>query len=673
MSTCPESTANSVSKPGSVSSADCPSPRCRRSKYARPAWGVPGGRIGPSVPLGFSLGVRARIRAGMAASLSRLAPSAGLVNNEMSWPGGPTSPVRGRRSSLRSGPRPACPSPTAAAAAENAPGVRCTQIRYAFQPDCFEPPCPPAKRLLGNRLDLGPQVAVWVEQADRSRFIDTLMVTNLTARFGVGNRPGRWDLPSGPRHPYGKRLQVLPIWAWTRGRLYPRVIMQDDHEEWMGFHEQSSSPDPYYCRPMGLAEIDVDAITCPTKVFNSAKGKLVGDMPMVPYPPRNDLTAFTAKDCDMVGGGTGCPTSASGFGTLNDLDAVAAATPAFERVYEGTWQVARRTGGQRRLRPGGGGEPGVRSERHLPAEGLRGRDVDPQRVHPDRPRQQPGAALGDLPRAVPAGRHDAASASTGQHRRLRVGRRHQRIGARSGQQHLPGPRARARGGCAPSLRPGPTARRHRGKLFVRVDCGESSGGGEACSPLPAAPPPVTDMVVVNPAATSATIEFRHPDPGAAALVGYEIRRHPGIEATEQNFLEGVPVPRVDVGPPGSMTSFQLTDLKPLTPYVVAVRVVGSCGTQSPLTQVRFTTLDQQFQQLTGCFVATAAHGSALDPGGRQPAAGARQGPGRQPAGRRGHRSLRALQPARWRRPCAAAIPPGRWCGSCWRRWCRCPG
>ena len=62
-----------------------------------------------------------------------------------------------------------------------------------------------------------------------------------------------------------------------------------------------------------------------------------------------------------------------------------------------------------------------------------------------------------------------------------------------------------------------------------------------------------------------------------------------------------------------MTSFQLTDLKPLTPYVVAVRVVGSCGTQSPLTQVRFTTLDQQFQQLTGCFVATAAHGSALDP------------------------------------------------------------
>ena len=60
----------------------------------------------------------------------------------------------------------------------------------------------------------------------------------------------------------------------------------------MGFHEQISSPDPYYCRPMGLAEVDVDAITCPTKVFNSAKGKLATDMPMVPYPPRNDLTSL---------------------------------------------------------------------------------------------------------------------------------------------------------------------------------------------------------------------------------------------------------------------------------------------------------------------------------------------------------------------------------------------
>jgi hypothetical protein len=496
------------------------------------------------------------------------------------------------------------------AAAENTPGVRCTQIRYAFQPDCFEPPCPPARRLLGNRLDLGPQVAVWVEQADRSRFIETLMVTNLTARFGVGNRPGRWDLPSGPRHPYGKRLQVLPIWAWMRGRLYPRVIMQDDHEEWMGFHEQSSSPDPYYCRPMGLAEIDVDAITCPTKVFNSAKGKLVGDM-MVPYPPRNDLTVFTSKDCDMVGGGTGCPTSASGYAALNDLDAVAAATPAFERVYEGAWQVS---GGladnvdyalvaevNREFDQNATYRPKAYEDEMLTRNGFTQTGLDNNLGQPSVIFRVPFRLDGTTPvgsTASIAG-YGSADGTSGSMR-----------APDSSISQTPGSgEGRLRTVDSPwSDRPASP-----GKLFVRVDCGESMGGGETCSPLPAAPPPVTDMVVVNPAATSATIEFRHPDPGAAVLVGYEIRRHPGIEATEQNFLEGVPIPRVDVGPPGSMTSFQLTDLKPLTPYVVAVRVVGSCGTQSQLTQVRFTTLDQQFQQLTGCFVATAAHGSALDP------------------------------------------------------------
>jgi hypothetical protein len=486
---------------------------------------------------------------------------------------------------------------------------RCTQIRYAFQPDCFEPPCP-ARRRLGDRLDLGPQVAVWVEQADRSRFIDTLMVTNLTARFGVGNRPGRWDLPSGPRHPYGKRLQVLPIWAWTRGQLYHRVVMQDDQEDWMGFHEQSSSPDPYYCRPMGLAEVDVDAITCPTKVFNSAKGKLSAEMPMIPYPPRNDLTTFTDKDCDVVGGSNDCPKSADRFGTMNDLDAVAAATPAFERIYEGKWQVSPGLADtseyalvvevNREFDQNATYQPRAYEDEMLTRNGFTQTGMDNNLGQPSVIFRVPFRLDGTTP-LVSTGAIAGYGSSDGTTGSVRAPDSSISQGPGSGEGRL-------RTVASPwADRPG-----QPGKLFVRVDCGESSGG-DVCSPLPSAPPPVTDMVVVNPAATSATIEFRHPSPGAAVLTGYEIRRHPGIEATDQNFLEGVPIPRVDVGAPGSMTSFELTDLKPLTPYVVAVRVVGSCGTQSPLTQVRFTTLDQQFRQLTGCFVATAAHGSALDP------------------------------------------------------------
>src|SRR4051812_21812454 len=226
------------------------------------------------------------------------------------------------------------PMPSAEAA------MQCATVRYAFQPDCFEPPCDKPKRKLGDRLDLGPQIAVWVEAADHSRFIDTVMVTNLTAKYGIANRPGRSDLPSGPKHPYGKRLMALPVWAWARGKLYPQIVMQDGKENWMGFHEVISSPDPYFCRPMELREIDVDAIACPTVVFNSAKGTAAADKPMVPYPPRNDLVTFVNRDCDVPRAGDNCSKSAERFSMLNDLDAVAAATPTFDKVFEGRWSVS---------------------------------------------------------------------------------------------------------------------------------------------------------------------------------------------------------------------------------------------------------------------------------------------------------------------------------------------
>src|SRR5688572_23450408 len=70
------------------------------------------------------------------------------------------------------------------------------RVRITFQPDCFRPtltsPCDPRKN--GSRLDLGPQIAIWVERPD-GRFVDTVMVTNLTALLGLGNRPGHRTLP----------------------------------------------------------------------------------------------------------------------------------------------------------------------------------------------------------------------------------------------------------------------------------------------------------------------------------------------------------------------------------------------------------------------------------------------------------------------------------------------
>ena len=40
---------------------------------------------------------------------------------------------------------------------------------------------------------------MWLESGDGSRFVDTLLVTNAVAIHGIGNRPGTWDMLSGPR------------------------------------------------------------------------------------------------------------------------------------------------------------------------------------------------------------------------------------------------------------------------------------------------------------------------------------------------------------------------------------------------------------------------------------------------------------------------------------------
>jgi hypothetical protein len=497
----------------------------------------------------------------------------------------------------------------AAPAAAQAPAPRC--LRYAFQPDCFEAPCPAAQRRLGNRLDLPPQVAVWVESADRSRFIDTLMVTNLTAKYGLGNRPGLWNHPSGPKHPYGKRLMALPVWAWARGSLYDPVVMQDGHEEWLGFHESISSPDPYYCRPMGLTEIDVDAVSCPTKVFNSAKGRLAAEMAKIPYPPRNDLLGLSSRDCDNPSAVGSCAKSAERYAAINDLDAVAAATPRFDRVYEGLWTLPA----------------------SLPAEGEYAlfvevnREFDQNQSHTypayeDKMLRQTGftqLGLGNnigqpsvvfrVPFRLAEGSETFGFADA-------IAGYGDWNGA-TGTLHAPDATiGKGRGSGEGRLRtvvtPWSDAPAAMGKVFIRLEpCADGGPGG--CDPLPPAPAPVTDMLVIKTGPTTAEVTFRHTGDQGRPVQSYDIRRRLGDAISEENFLEGVPVAHVDPSEPGSNTKFVIDSLKPLTSYVVGVRARGRCGSQSPLVQVPFTTTDLQFKMLTGCFIATAAYGSALAP------------------------------------------------------------
>lgn len=169
----------------------------------------------------------------------------------------------------------------------------------------------------------GAQIAIWLEDTE-GNFVQDVMITQATGSLGIGNRPGRWDFLSSWRFPYGPRPGVLPIWGHARGKTYPQLIFHDDDPsdlESLGWHENTSSPEPYFCRPLAQAEHDViatDTMTCPSPAtFQSDKGRFNGDATSV-YPPRNDLITFEeGADSDDV----------PMLSVLNDLDAVTSATP----------------------------------------------------------------------------------------------------------------------------------------------------------------------------------------------------------------------------------------------------------------------------------------------------------------------------------------------------------
>ncbi len=167
------------------------------------------------------------------------------------------------------------------------------------------------------------QIAIWIEDAD-GEFVEDVFITQATGKLGIGNRSGRWDFLSSWRAPYGARPSVLPVWSSRRGKTYPKVVFYDDDasdQNSLGWHENSSSPETYYCRPLTPEEhdtISVDTMTCPSpQAFQTDKGRFAPGQTSR-YPPRNDLIEFE-ENHDSA--------DAKDFADINDLDAYTGATP----------------------------------------------------------------------------------------------------------------------------------------------------------------------------------------------------------------------------------------------------------------------------------------------------------------------------------------------------------
>jgi hypothetical protein len=488
-------------------------------------------------------------------------------------------------------------------------------LRYSFQPECLrktdQVPCDTPKA--SKRLDLGPQIAVWLEKADGT-FVDTLMVTNATAVRGIGNRPGYWKFPSNWHFPYGKRKMVLPVWAHARGRTYDTLIIQDDTgsgmlgEMALGFHESVSTPDPYYCLTFRPATwvFDVDVISCPTGMFNSAKGRFDPSLPKSYYPPRNDLTMFGNNDCDVTPrAGAMCPdTSAKKFAELNDLDAVASATPAYGGSYSNTWAVPADL-------PDGAYVLAVEVNKEFDNNASHMYEAYRDPALPENALVnnigQPSVVWKvpfELQRTKPVQASVTNFAGYGD------------WDGETGTLHAPDSTISDTPGSGagrlviyprPAVAGGDPV---MGRVHVNT---EFTLKPEECAALPANNGVVDGLHALDVTDRDARIEFIEAHDRNQAVKQYEIRYLVGASMTPEQFLEATPAPSVEPRAPGATASVTLTELKPNLTYTVGVRVRGGCVKDGPLAQATFTTKAPVFKQLSGCFVATAAFGSALEP------------------------------------------------------------
>ncbi len=137
----------------------------------------------------------------------------------------------------------------------------------------------------------------------------------------------------------------------------------------------------------------------------------------------------------------------------------------------------------------------------------------------------------------------------------------------------------------------------------------------SCRPLPAAPTPVGGLSVVMDGlnASSASLQFANAQSNGSPVLSYDIRYRDGASMTDDQFMASASAPLVTPGAPGSLASFTISNLKPATQYTVGVRSIDPCGQASPLVTATFATPKMKFAQLSGCFIATAAWGSAMAP------------------------------------------------------------
>lgn len=172
----------------------------------------------------------------------------------------------------------------------------------------------------------GLQIVAWLEDA-AGTYVDTIYITQKTGMFGLGNRPGAFGVKSGPGWPYGKRLDVFPIWSHRHGIAFPELVFQSIPDLAINSTFVDSSRENFYCRPLLSTEPMWDAGSCATTRFTDKgadSGRTTG------YPPRSDLV-HTSADDPIV----------DELAAMNPFDAISRATPPGNAPFAFGWFVPR--------------------------------------------------------------------------------------------------------------------------------------------------------------------------------------------------------------------------------------------------------------------------------------------------------------------------------------------
>jgi hypothetical protein len=509
------------------------------------------------------------------------------------------------------------------------------------------------------------QIAIWIEGAD-GRFLGTVGLTQAVGARGIGNRPGAAQMNSGYRWPYGRREGVLPIWAHRRmsapGAVpFPRIVFQDRVEGLASRTCDDSTRDAYFCLSFNVASTgrdQLDAITCASaSAFNSDKGRILtaddvaagysepirlGGQEVTrplglgsPYPPRRDfITCASASHVSScVGGPNGtCQDHADAAtyadvarAVMPDIDAVTMATPPAGVEQAVMYSVPAEW-------PDGDYVAYLEVNTEGDYNGTFNADTFPTPCAPfdncmvpywDSWAVEYGYAYRGQPSVVFAVPFTIGAAATFSTVRP-VG-----FGSVDGTDGDPGAMHDMNG----TITDDPTGAPGSGADRLLMNASFSSRLEVEVRPCisqtaPGAPTELVVEPVADPKHSHewAHLRFRAPADAVAGISRYEVRTSSDqaiIAGDATSFIRGLPgqaasskteglVVPVD-GAPGSVVEADLGGLRTMTHYWIGVRAVDRCNRAGPHAVAEITTTAVNFTRLSGCFIATAAWGSPLEP------------------------------------------------------------